>query len=838
MDRIFKNLTILLSYLLIITTVLLIFLIPPYIKADKSLDFFSADKIAQNIRNLELNETSIVYVKNSKGKWVEYQRLHGNENRIWVNLDKIPETLKNAFIAIEDQDFRTHNGVDWKRTLGAVGNFLFDYSDVEFGGSTITQQLIKNVTLDNDRNANRKFREIVRAVLVEDRLEKDEILEAYLNTIALGNGICGVQVAANYYFNKDVEKLTLIECATLAAITKNPSKYNPLTGMDENKIRRNTVLDKMLELGFIKEDEYKAAYDKTVKIDTSQESTYEAEVNNYFMDTLIEQVISDLAKKYECDESIASAMLYNGGYKIYATLDTSIQAKMENIYLDKEKYFNLMGTDFKNNPVNVQSAMTIMDYSGHIVGIVGGVGEKTVNRGLNRATSLPRQPGSTMKPIGVYAPAIENNLIHYSSRITDAPIDNYYPDGTKGPKEWYGYYKGPITVDYAIRKSANTIPVILLKELGINKSYDFIKNKLQCSYITPADKNLSALALGGTTYGLTTTESAAAYAIFGNSGRYYKPTTYYQIKKSDGTVELKADTKGKRVISSATSTIMNHLLQGVVYGSEGTGSGISWYHPTMKAYAKTGTSSESNDLWMVAGTPYYVGSVWYGFDKQQEIKSTSGAATVWREVMKEVHKELPKKEFVDSKDVYQRGRGYYKKGSTPDNVIYYSSEDKNESSSDNSSSSGSTSSKPTSSSDTTTSNSTSSNTTNSSSNSSSKPSSSSSGNHSSKPSSSSSSNSSVSSDKPTSSDSKPSDSSENNSKPEKPSDTSSSSQISKPSSSSEENNTSSEVSKPQTPDVDDSSSAPPSSSETQSTNSHIPSIPTPGTNTSDNTSAE
>ena len=833
MDKIFKNMTVLLSYLLIITTILLIFLIPPYIKADKSLDFFSADKIAQNIKNLELNETSIVYVKNSKGKWVEYQRLHGNENRIWVNLEKIPENLKNAFIAIEDQDFRTHNGVDWKRTIGAVGNFLFDYSDVEFGGSTITQQLIKNVTLDNDRNANRKFREIVRAVLVEDRLDKDEILEAYLNTIALGNGICGVQVAANYYFNKDVEQLTLIECATLAAITKNPLKYNPLTGMDENKKRRNTVLDKMLELGFIKEKEYNAAYDKTVKIDTSQETTYEAEVNNYFMDTLIEQVISDLAKKYECEESIASSMLYNGGYKIYATLDTSIQAKMEKVYLDKEKYFNLMGTDFKNNPVNVQSAMTIMDYSGHIVGIVGGVGKKTVNRGLNRATSLPRQPGSTMKPIGVYAPAIENNLIHYSSRINDAPIDNYYPDGTKGPKEWYGYYKGPITVDYAIRKSANTIPVILLKELGINKSYDFVKNKLNCSYITPADKNLSALALGGTTYGLTTTESAAAYAIFGNSGLFYKPTTYYKIKKSDGTVELEADTKGKRVISSATSTIMNHLLQGVVYGSEGTGSGISRYNYEMKAFAKTGTSSESNDLWMVAGTPYYVGSVWYGFDKQQEIKSTSGAATVWNDVMKEIHKDLAVKEFVDSKDVYQKGRGYYKNGTNPDNVVYYSSskEDNKETSS-----SSSTSSKPNTSSNTTTSNSNSSNTsTNSSSVSSTKPNSS--NTNTSSDVSSSSSSSITSSDNTTSNNSKPNDSS--NQKPDKPSDTSSessSSQVSKPTNSSEETTTSSEQSKPDTPE-DNTSSSPPVSSDNQSVESQIPSIPTPGIDSSENTSA-
>ena len=689
MDRIFKKLLIFLSYLLIITTTILVFAIPPYIKSDEIPDFFSSYSIAKNIKNMEMNMTSIIYVKNSKGKWEEYHRLHGNENRIWVDMEKMPENLKNAFIAIEDERFYTHTGVDWKRTLGAAGNLLFKYNETEFGGSTITQQLIKNVTQDNSRDATRKFREIIRATLVEKHLSKDEILEAYLNTIALGNGINGVQVAANYYFNKSVDKLSLLECVCLAAITKNPSRFNPVSGMKDNKIRRNTVLDKMLELGMIKEKEYKKAYDRNLVVDDSQKVTFEEEINNYFVDTLIEQVIKDLAKKYECDESIASSMLYNGGYKIYSTLDTEIQSTMESVYLDTKKYFNLMGENFDNEQEHVQSAMTIMDYSGHIVGIVGGVGEKTVNRGLNRATNSPRQPGSTMKPIGVYALAIENDLVHYTSRIVDEPIDNYYPDGKKGPKEWYGYYKGPISIDYAIRKSANTIPVKLLKEIGIDKSYKFLKNKLNCEHLTKGDKNLSSLALGGCRYGMTTTESAAAYAIFGNQGVYHKPTTYHKIVDVEGDVILKYDTKGNRAISKDTATIMNHLLQGVVYGSEGTGAGIAGFNYSMKAYAKTGTSSESNDLWMVAGTPYYVGSVWYGFDKQQEVKSTSAAATVWREIMREIHKDLKPKEFKDSDGVYRQGIGYYKKNSDSDNYIYY-----NSSSSKDDSSSSSTSSKP------------------------------------------------------------------------------------------------------------------------------------------------
>lgn len=669
MEKFFKKLVTVLSFLLIVSILLGMVKYPKHKKAGYKLDIFSSGTIAENIRNLELNMTSIIYVKDEKGEWQEYQRLHGDENRIWVGIDKMPQNLQNAFIAIEDETFNTHKGINWRRTLGAVGNYFFKFDDTEFGGSTITQQLIKNVTLDKGRNAIRKVREIVRALLIERELEKKQILEAYLNTIALGNGICGVQVAANYYFNKDVENLNIAECATLAAITQNPTKYNPITGLEANKERRDTVLKKMYELGFINSDELVDAYNQEIKLDNTQKDDYEVEINSYFVDALIEQVIADLAEKYNCSEDLASSMLYNGGYKIYSTIDMGIQSIMEKTYLDTDKYFKLMGTNMQGEKVHAQSAMTIMDYQGHIVGMVGGAGEKTVNRGLNRATGAPRQPGSTMKPIGVYALAIDKDIAHYSSKVLDKPIDNYYPDGKKGPKEWYGYYKGTITVDYAIRKSANTIPVRLLQEIGIDTSYDFLTNKLNCKHLTETDKNLASLALGGCAYGMTTTESAAAYAIFGNQGVYHKPTTYHKIERLDGELVLEYNTTGEQVISPATATIMNHLLQGVVYGSEGTGSGIKGFNYSLKAFAKTGTSSESNDLWMVAGSPYYVGSVWYGFDKPQEIKSTSAAAVIWRDVMKEVHKGLPKLQFIDSEDVYKKGSGYYKKGTTPDNTV-------------------------------------------------------------------------------------------------------------------------------------------------------------------------
>ncbi len=642
MDKLFKRISVIISAFLIIASIFMFYAVKSSLSKEKiKRDLFSSNDIVNNIKNLELNMTSVVYLQNESGEWEEYQRLHGNENRIWIGINKIPKNLSNAFIAIEDQHFLSHSGVDWKRTGAAFLNWLPNVNILSGnqGGSTLTQQLIKNITSDNSQDAKRKFREIIRALSIEKMLDKETILEAYLNTISLGNGICGVQVAANYYFNKDVSELNLAECASIAAITKNPSKLDPLNHLENNEERRKLVLDCMYEQELISYKEYSKAYDAKIKIDNSQKGILEKKINSYFIDALIENVIDDLSQKYKCSKETASAMLYNGGYKIYATEDAKIQKTIEDVYSNVNKYFYQT-----RDGENVQSSMTVMDYQGHILGIVGGVGEKTVNRSYNRATSAPRQPGSTMKPIGAYAPALDSGKIYYSSVIEDKPLEKYYPDGKSGPKEWYGYYAGNMTIAKAIERSANTIPCHIVKELGVETSYKFLTQKLKLKHLTKRDKNISALALGGCSYGITSMESAAAYAIFGNGGKFFEPKTYYKIEKSDGSIELIADVKGKQVIHPDTATLMNNLLQGVVYGSQGTGRGISGYN-RMKAYAKTGTSQESNDLWMVAGTPYYVGSVWYGFDKNGTVYNAAAAANVWRDVMTEIHKDLEYKEF-------------------------------------------------------------------------------------------------------------------------------------------------------------------------------------------------
>ena len=609
-----------------------------------------SDEVVTNIRNYELNMTTIVYVENGDGEWEEYQRLHGEENRIWVDIKKVPQNLIDAFIAIEDQRFYEHDGVDWKRTASAFLNslpFVKIYNSKQ-GGSTITQQLIKNITDDRDRSMTRKAREIVRALIVEQKLTKEKILEAYLNTISLGNGICGVQVAANYYFNKDVSELSLAECASIAAITKNPSKYNPDTAPEKNEKRRKSVLDKMLDLGKIDVDEYTKAVESKVKVDKSQQSHFEIPINSYFIDAMISDVAADLAEKNAISEDSATRLLYNGGYKIYATIDRSIQSKMEEVFKNKTMYFPLKSR--ADSSITMQGAMTVLDYEGNVRGIVGGAGEKTINRGLNRAVDSPRQPGSTMKPLGVYALAIDRGILSYSSVVEDKPVANYYGDGKWGPREWYGGYEGWITVRRAIAHSANTIPVQYIGQIGLEDAYSFLKYDLNLTFLDDGDINPASLAIGGCQYGITTTQSAAAYSIFGNHGVFNKPKTYMKVLGANGETVLERS-EGRQVLKPEAADIMNKLLQGVVYDAGGTGGALAGYSG-MRAFAKTGTSSEANDSWVVGGSPYYIASVWCGFDKPENMWNTRYASTIWRNVMSDIHRGLEYKSFEMSDKVY------------------------------------------------------------------------------------------------------------------------------------------------------------------------------------------
>lgn len=623
--------------------------------------------------NGSLDFTSTIYVKNDKGEYEEYQRLHGMYNRIWVYDEDMPDTLENAFVAIEDKRFKTHAGVDWKRTVSAFINSFVNIYGERQGGSTITQQLVKNITSDNDVSAMRKVREIMRARYLENNYSKDSILEWYLNTIPMGNGIYGVEVAANYYFGKTVEDLTIAECASLASITKNPEYLRPDLEANETEHlkRRNTVLKEMLDQKHITKEQYDKAVNTELKVvANAQVLNTETNNNSYFVDALIDDVVNMLVTKKGYDKDVAEQEVYSGGYKIYSTLDLKTQETLEKVY-KTESYFSapVSVTDGTTTP---QSAMTIMDYEGHIVGIVGGKGEREGSRILNRATSSPRQVGSSMKPIGVYALATEYNEITYSSLLEDRQMSWTDPSVKGGwPNNYDFSYRGKVSTEYAIYHSVNCTPVYILRNIigngsdnytsannGLEISYDFLTSKLGLKHLTEEDKTFSSLCLGGCVYGATTEEMAAAYAVFGNLGYYYEPTTFTVIyDQFDNVVYDNGKERPIMAISEDTATVMNHLLQQVVKKGTGAGAEIKGFD----VFAKTGTTSDSQDLWFVGGTPHYVAACWYGFDEPLKYspngmsgnfsdgtRVSAAALRIWKEVMSEIHEDLPEKEFADS----------------------------------------------------------------------------------------------------------------------------------------------------------------------------------------------
>ncbi|MBO5090315.1 MAG: transglycosylase domain-containing protein [Clostridia bacterium] len=614
----------------------------------------------EDLNDLTLNLTTTVYVDNGKGKYEEYTRLHGMYNRLWVDYDRqaidnndenykgIPQRLANAFIAVEDQRFETHFGVDWKRTTGAVINEFIPIYSSRQGGSTITQQLVKNLTGDDDKTKMRKVREIMRARYLESKYTKDVILECYLNTIAMGHGTYGVQVAANYYFDKDVSELTIAECATLASIPKSPTNYAPDTNPEANKKRRKIVLGLMKDQKLITEAEYNEAINEDVKIVANKDATANNDINSYFIDALITDVSRDLAEKYGYDIARAERLFYNGGYKIYATVDTKMQAIAEKYYLEAA---SVAKPSSKGDPL--LGAMTILNYKGQVKALVGNIGEKTDNRGFNNAIDAVRQPGSTMKPMAVYAPAIENNLINYSTLLNDVKASY----GKWSPGNHDGAYRGNITAREALERSTNTIPVALVNSsLGVGTSYNFLTQKLGLKNLTEEDKNLSSLGLGGTDGGVTTIESAAAYAIFGNGGLYYEPTLYTKVTDQRDELILEQNTKPTVAVSEDTAMIMNKMLQNVIYGKNGTGKAQAGSFTNFRAFGKTGTSNDANDKWFVGGTPYYVASSWIGYKTQQKMPASNKtlAAKLWRQVMGEIHQNLPAKDYPTSKYVVKQ----------------------------------------------------------------------------------------------------------------------------------------------------------------------------------------
>ena len=746
-----------------------------------------------DLDNQKNRQTSIVYDINGN----EYASLSRNENRIWRELSAMPENLQNAVIAIEDKNFRTEPGINLKGTIGAAlnaftGNRIWGTNR---GASTLEQQLIKNLTGDNEQDNMRKVREIFRALGLDNKYSKETILEAYLNTIPLTGIIHGMEAGSIEYFGKHVEDLTLAECATLASITKNPTKYNPATNPEELIKRRNHVLYEMYTQGYITEAEFNAAKAETVTL-TEKTSTTEnatrSSSNSWFTDALYTQLLSQLQEdlNYTADE--AKELIFSGGLRIYSTVDPTVQAGIEKtmyneddlipalwheepvclrdypadssswdevqyddatglpitkdgyavygqeaipVYADEEGTTLKMGTstdpDYPNDTtvylcvyekVRTQAAMAIVDYSGNILGIGGGIGEKKYDLGFNRATS-PHQTGSTMKPIGAYALALDYKLINYSSQILDSPYysaedkkvlkDQYI--GVMSPfseaaqsrsdvwRAWPTNYGGaggqgnPMLVYDALQQSYNTVAVWVGDMVGVDYLYNFVHDTLECSYISAEnDMDLGPLVLGSQSSGLTVVQLAGAYTMF-NTGTFTTPHYYTEITDYQGNMILDNNKyiNTTQAISADTAYIMNRMMWNVLHSRKGTAYGKA-PDGEMDSVAKTGTTSNYKDYTFAGLTPYYVTAIWWGCDRPTEMdtlgkagKNASPIQYAWKALMENLQADLPVKEFAKGENVVEKhfdtstgaiissggSVGYYTEDNLPDNSYTVSEDD-------------------------------------------------------------------------------------------------------------------------------------------------------------------
>ena len=602
----------------------------------------SAQETAAEIsKGLGLNLNSFIYAKESDSdEYTLYETIKGKENREWVDSDKIPDTLKNAVVAIEDERFYKHHGVDWVRTIGAVKGWLL--GGTQYGGSTITQQLIKNITADNDYSVKRKVNEIFRAFALEKEIDdKDRILVMYLNTIFLGYNSYGVQTAAMQYFDKDVSQLDLAESAVLAGLTNNPSIYDVYNHPEKVKERQETILAQMLDQKMISQEEYEAAVAEELNYRPYEE--YQQEIKStysYFTDEVIKDVINDLMTEKGYSRLVAENMVYSGGLNIYATIDTKVQNALDEVWANADNFPNT--EKYGEIP---QSAMVITDKQGNIVGIAGGRGEKTSSRGFSYASDARRQPGSSIKPLATYGPAMDAGIATPDTTVYDRALIQD-EEGNPWPMNDGKYPTGrAMTVKEGMTRSLNTISAQLLKQLTPQKSYEFMTQQLGFKLVdsrtnedgtVQSDIDLAPLALGALTDGVTVREMAGGFSTFINDGVYGGTRTYTKVTDSEGnTIMENTPNTDKGFTNVRTDYYMLDCLQNVT--AHGTAYGIQL--DGVETGGKTGTTTSNTDIWFCGITPKYSGAVWVGYEHNYRLDGLYGrnAAEIWLAVMQKVH---------------------------------------------------------------------------------------------------------------------------------------------------------------------------------------------------------
>ncbi len=623
-----------------------------------------------------MDESSIIYYQDkATGEWVELQTLHGLENRILKKFSDFPDELWQAAVAIEDHRFFQHNGVDWMRTAKAAVN-VFTHASNTFGGSTITQQVLKNLTGEKEGTIKRKIKEIFRALEFEKTTSKNMILELYLNEVFFGMNCYGVQTAAQYYFGKDVEDLSLAECASIIAITNNPSIYGPLyktvftrkdgstvTCREKNKERQEIILDAMADPekgGYITKEEAEAAkreelhfIERTTTADKAlaevvNDGKTSSGAQSWFIDQVRADVAEDLAELTGTTKKLADYRLLHGGYKIYTTIDPDIQHIVEDVY--ENNYLDVTS----GTGQELKSAITIVDVTnGNVVAMVGDMRAKKGDNLFNYATDPSQQCGSSIKPLSCYAPALDANAVTPATTFDNYPVRLL--NGSPWPKNSPNKYTGWTTLAYGVAQSVNTVAVQTVERLGIPNSYQFMTENLGfTTLVSPEenasrnDMNTSALGLGGLTQGVTTEEMAAAYASFANNGVYNSPRLYVRVTDNAGNVILDNETETHVAMKETTAYFMNKLLQGVVSSGTGTMARLN----NMTVAGKTGTTSTNYDRYFVGYTPYYSAAVWTGYRNNERIvykpaagDSSNPALTMWKRVMSRVHEGLENKSF-------------------------------------------------------------------------------------------------------------------------------------------------------------------------------------------------
>lgn len=579
-----------------------------------------------------------------------------NANREYVTLDQIPSSLQNAFIAIEDERFYEHNGIDLRGIARAFVTGIENGGAFSQGASTLTQQLLKNQVFGGGEETSfitrleRKIQEQYLAVQLEQKYDKKQILEYYLNTINLGQNTLGVQAASKRYFGKDVSSLTLSESTVLAGITKNPTLYNPILHPKHNKARRTTVLTCMKEQGYITNDDYAAAMKDKVysRIQVvNKEISAETTATSYFTDALIEQVIEDLKSKLGYTETQAYNALYSRGLTIETTQDSSMQKICDRIINNKKYYPNDKGKD--SQP---QTSFVLMDqYTGEVKALCGGRGKKTASRTLNRATGITRQPGSTFKVLSTYLPALDTAGMTLATVQDDAPYN--YPGTKRKVKNWYGdSYRGLSSIRSGIADSMNVVTVKTLEQVGPETGYAYLLNLGFTSIVDTYTDNSGKvytdislpMALGGLTKGVSNLELTGGFATIANGGIYHRPLFYTKIKDHDGKVLIDNTTENsRRIMKDSTAWLLTSAMTDVI--KKGTGTRLKFQNLSMNLAGKTGTSTDNKDLWFVGYTPYLTAGIWCGYDDGKKQSSTNYHKDLWRDIMETIHKKYENKGF-------------------------------------------------------------------------------------------------------------------------------------------------------------------------------------------------